>query len=90
MKQIEIIVSGKVQGVYYRHYTCKQADKLGIVGYVQNLVNGDVKIVAQGEEFQLDQLITWAKSSSPNAQVDNLQWKAIENIEPFSQFTVRY
>lgn len=90
MKQVEIIVSGKVQGVFYRHYTCKQADKLGILGYVQNLVNGDVKIVAQGEESQVDQLITWAKSGSPNAQVQNLYWVSVENLDRFSKFTVRY
>ncbi len=90
MKQVKLTVSGKVQGVFFRHYTCKQALKLGLRGYVKNLVNSDVEIVAQGEAPQVDQLIEWAKSGSPEAEVSNLKLEIMPNEDEFPDFVIRY
>lgn len=54
MKQVKLTVSGKVQGVFFRHYTRQQALKLGLRGYIKYLVNGDVEIVAQGNPPQVE------------------------------------
>jgi len=53
----EIIVRGRVQGIGYRWFVKHQADLFGITGYVKNQVNGNVLIVAQGEQEQLDAFI---------------------------------
>jgi acylphosphatase len=53
----EIIVRGRVQGVGYRWFVKRQADLLGVTGYVKNQVNGNVLIIAQGEQSQLDLFI---------------------------------
>ena len=90
MKQVKITVSGKVQGVFFRHYTCQQALKLGLRGYVKNLANSNVEIVAQGNALQVDQLIEWAKSGSPAAEVNNLKLEIMSHENEFPDFVIRY
>ncbi len=90
MKTVKAIVSGKVQGVGFRMYTRAQAQKLGVCGYVRNLRNGDVEIVATGLTEAVDNLIEWAKSGPPSAIVNNLQLVTIDNHgEKFTDFTIR-
>ena len=52
-----IVVSGKVQGVFYRGWTEANARQLGITGWVRNLMNGDVEILATGSREAVDELI---------------------------------
>ena len=90
MKKIQAIVLGKVQGVGYRMYTQTQAEQLGLVGFVQNLSDGTVKIVAAGEDDKVDALIDWAKSGSPSARVDHLQTEVMKyQEEEFDRFDIR-
>ena len=90
MKKIQAIASGKVQGVGFRMYTQSKADELGVLGFVQNLDDGTVKIVAVGEDDKVDALIDWAKSGSPPAQVNELQTTALEyQAGEFTSFEIR-
>ena len=90
MKKIQAIASGKVQGVGFRMYTQTQAEQLGVVGFVQNLSDGTVKIVAAGEDSQVDALINWAKSGSPPAKVGDLQTETMEyRSGEFDRFEIR-
>ena len=74
IKQIEITVTGKVQGVFFRESTRGEASKMGIVGTVKNLPNGNqVFIVAQGEEEKLAQLIGWCHQGPPTAIVEKVE-----------------
>lgn len=90
MKKIKAIVSGKVQGVSFRMYTRAQARQLGVRGYVRNLANGDVEIVATGETAKVDALLKWASSGSPEAVVNNLKVEVITDVEEFKSFEIRY
>ena len=90
MKTIKAVVSGKVQGVGYRMSTRNRAKQLNLRGYVQNLSNGNVAIVARGEDASVNSLIEWAKSGSPSAVVDNLEIEVLsDNLEEFEDFTIR-
>ena len=90
MKKVRTIVSGKVQGVGFRMYTQNKAEELGVVGFVQNLIDGNVKIVAVGEDSQVDALMEWAKSGSPAARVKDLQIETVEYQEDeFNRFEIR-
>lgn len=90
MKTIKAVVSGKVQGVGYRMSTRNRAKQLNLRGYVQNLNNGNVEIVARGEDASVNSLIEWAKSGPPSAVVDNLEIEVLsENLEEFEDFTIR-
>ncbi|MDJ0533079.1 MAG: acylphosphatase [Xenococcaceae cyanobacterium MO_207.B15] len=90
MKKIKAVVSGKVQGVGFRMFILSQAIKLGVRGYVQNLRNGDVEIVAFGEDKAVDDLMDAAQSGSPSAVVSNLKIAVItDDDEKFEGFEIR-
>ncbi len=89
-KTVRITVSGKVQGVYYRMYTQMKARELGIRGYVRNLPNGDVEIVATAEDTKLQQLVDWCHVGSPSAVVTNVLVEDIQTPETFRDFEIRY
>jgi acylphosphatase len=72
VKHFNITVSGKVQGVFFRVYTEKKANEIGLCGFVQNQPNGDVYIEAEGSEEQLSELAQWCKTGSPEANVKDV------------------
>ena len=81
---------GKGTRCFFRHYTCQQALKLRLRGYIKNLANSDVEIVAQGDAPQVDQLIEWPKSSSPAAEVNNIKLKIMSYEDEFPDFAILY
>lgn len=90
MKQVRAIASGRVQGVWYRARTRDKAVALGVTGYVRNLPDGTVEIVARGEDSQVDALMEWARQGPPMAEVSGLQIRETPEGEEFSTFEVRY
>ncbi len=72
-KTLKIIVQGRVQGVGYRWFAREAARNLGIKGFVRNLQNGDVEIVAQGTPEVLDQFIQELSRGPAFAHVVNLE-----------------
>ncbi|MAT97940.1 MAG: acylphosphatase [Anaerolineaceae bacterium] len=89
-KQLTAIVHGYVQGVSFRYYTRRAANRLGISGWVANLRNGNVKVVAEGEEADLQQFLAFLHEGSPAARVDRVEaaWAEAENA--FQNFSVRF
>jgi acylphosphatase len=71
-KHYTILVSGKVQGVFYRVSTVEKAIELGLKGYAQNLPDGRVLIEAEGHEESLQKLIEWCKKGPSRAVVTNV------------------
>ena len=88
MKHITITVSGKVQGVYFRACTEKEAQRLNLRGFVRNERNGDVYIEAEGEDANLNQLINWCQTGSPNAIVKDIK-VAEGEVKGFPEFVIR-
>ena len=72
MKTIHIIAHGTVQGVCFRDNTAAQARDLGVAGYVRNLPDGTVEIVAQGDPGAVEALVAWARRGPPAAEVTGL------------------
>lgn len=78
MKVCKVVqISGKVQGVFFRASTQQQAIELGISGYAKNLINGDVEVLACGEEEPLAQLLTWLHDGPSNADVRSVKVKDV-------------
>ena len=73
MRRIEVIVTGQVQGVWFRSYTQEKARELGITGWVRNASDGTVTIVAEGNDKLLIKLTKWLEIGSPDAKVDTLK-----------------
>jgi len=88
MKKIRAIVSGRVQGVWYRAHTKEKAVELEVAGYVRNLPDGTVEIVAQGDEERVDALMDWARIGPPMAEVTELRVREMAENEMFTAFEV--
>ncbi len=88
-KSMKFIVSGIVQGVGFRYHTCHEGNRIGLTGYAKNLNNGDVEVVACGEERQLDSLHTWLKQGPRMAKVTHLSVEQIE-YKAYAGFKILY
>ena len=89
-KRIHIFVTGRVQGIFFRQSTRVMAIKNNVNGWVRNLDDGRVEIVAEGETENIDSLVTWCKTGPANSRVD--EFELIEEIynNEFENFEVRY
>ena len=81
IKALEITVRGKVQGVYYRASTQKKALEIGLVGYVMNMPDGTVFLIAQGEESALNHLKEWCQKGPVMAKILSITSKEVEVSE---------
>ena len=90
LKQIHIFVTGRVQGVFFRQSTKVMAIKNNVNGWVRNLDDGKVEIVAQGKEQDIENLTNWCKTGPANSRVDEFEFKEESIAEEFENFEVRY
>ena len=86
MRTVRMIVSGRVQGVFFRRYILEHAKELGIKGYVRNLPTGKVEIVAQGE--RIEELLRHAHRGPPLARVDEVKTEEIDEPETYDDFRI--
>lgn len=78
-KAVRYLVSGRVQGVFYRASTAEQARRLGLVGWARNLADGRVEVVAAGDGERLAELAEWLWEGPPAARVREVaieEWTA--------------
>ncbi|WP_079505425.1 acylphosphatase [Mesobacillus jeotgali] len=90
MIQLQIIVSGEVQGVGYRYYTQMKAIQFGITGWVRNLQEGGVEILASGPKAELEKFIDEVRRGNPFSTVDHIEVNEIKNIESYKSFAIKY
>lgn len=89
MKRIHMTVSGRVQGVFYRDTVRRKAYEIGVKGYVRNLSNGDVEIIAEGNDNQLRELVEFCKNDPGYSKVGEVKVKEEKVSGEFSEFEVR-
>ena len=87
MKCTHLIVSGRVQGVFFRANIRNKANELNLKGYAKNLENGDVEVVAEGNEDKIKELIEFIKKGPGIASVTGIQVKHKEP-ENFKNFDI--
>ncbi len=85
-----IFISGRVQGVGFRHFTRVNAKKLGVNGWVKNLPDGRVEAVFEGEEQQVRELIERCKEGPRSGYVKNLEQQEEKEKGAFTDFEVRF
>ena len=83
------LVSGKVQGVSYRASTVEQARRLGLTGFVQNLADGRVEVLACGDAAKIEALIAWLWQGPPAARVQSVEVQDAEAAQAPGEFTTR-
>ncbi|ABI55876.1 acylphosphatase [Alkalilimnicola ehrlichii MLHE-1] len=76
------LVSGTVQGVFFRSSAKRHAEQLGLSGYARNLVDGRVEVLAHGPTDALDELAKWLEEGPPNAQVTGVEVSAVGEQPP--------
>ena len=88
IKNYSLVISGRVQGVFYRNFTQAKALELGLKGYVMNMPDGTVYIEAEGEEALLEELIKNCKIGPPKANVTGVK-KQLGVIRGYTDFIIK-
>jgi acylphosphatase len=88
--RLHAIVHGRVQGVSFRYYTQRRARELGLVGYVRNLWDGTVEVVAEGRRPDLEQLLAFLRAGPRAAFVAQVDTRWLAPTRDLSRFEVRY
>jgi len=87
MKTLHLVMYGRVQGVWYRDSMRREAESLGVSGWVRNRSDGTVEAMVQGEVGAVDALVRWAQRGPQLAQVERVE------VEPgsgsYADFEVR-
>jgi acylphosphatase len=89
-KRVHIRIHGFVQGVGFRFFVERNANRLGITGWVRNLLDGSVEVLAEGEEEALTELIELCKKGPIGAVVEDVKIRFEEFKGEFEEFFVRY
>jgi acylphosphatase len=71
-RRIHVIVTGRVQGVFFRKTTVQEAERLGLSGWVKNRSDGKVEIEAEGTDEALDAFLAFCRRGPEHARVDEL------------------
>jgi len=89
MKTVQLTISGRVQGVYFRAFTQKQAVKYGVTGFVCNKGDGSVEVIACAEAAKLEPFISWCHKGPMMAKVNKVDITEPLITEAFSRFEIR-
>jgi len=86
---VYVLISGRVQGVWFRANTKEKAEELGLTGWVRNTKEGNVEAVFEGEEEVVKKMIDWCHHGPPLARVDKI---VVKKQKPygFKDFSIRY
>lgn len=82
-------IYGKVQGVFFRANTREQAQERGVTGWVENKADGTVEAVFEGPEDAVQEVVDWAETGPPRANVDRLEADWGTGEREFSEFSIR-
>ncbi|HEY6299483.1 MAG TPA: acylphosphatase [Candidatus Binatus sp.] len=87
--RLHLVISGRVQGVGFRFSAYDEAKDLALAGWVRNLPNGDVEIVAEGSRENLQMLAAWAHLGPPSAHITEVREDWLDPTGEFTEFRIR-
>jgi len=85
-----VVVTGRVQGVYFRYATREEANMRGVKGWVRNLSDGGVEAVFEGEKLKVDELIDFCHYGPPAAKISSVEVTWEDYTGDFKDFFIRY
>lgn len=88
LKRVHIVVSGQVQGVFFRATAKKMADSWGISGWAKNVASGQVEIYAIGALNPISKMVQWCHEGPPKAEVNEVDVHWDQNLGDFSTFEI--
>jgi acylphosphatase len=83
-----VMISGRVQGVFYRSDTRDAALRIGVAGWVRNTRDGRVEAVFEGDRADVEEMVQWCRSGPPNARVENVATDYQEYRGEFESFSI--
>jgi acylphosphatase len=89
-QRLQASVQGRVQGVSFRYYTQRRATELGLTGYVRNLWDGTVEVVAEGSRAGLEELLAFLRVGPRSAFVTQVDTRWVAATSEFDRFEVRH
>jgi acylphosphatase len=90
MKRVRIIISGIVQGVFFRAAARRAATDLNLTGWVRNMDDGRVEAVLEGEESDVEKMIAWCKVGPPSARVAEVTTAEEHYTGVFHDFSIKH
>jgi len=90
MKRVHVYVSGRVQGVFFRAETQRTAKSFNLAGWVRNKADGKVEVVFEGENANVDKMVSWCHIGSPAAKVEEVLTEEEPYTGEFSDFSIKY
>jgi len=87
--QYEIVISGRVQGVGFRFFVQKRAEEFDIAGWVKNMTDGSVVVMARGEEADMNTFLDHVRHGPSMARVENISLNKVP-LSDFDRFDVKY
>src|SRR5258706_13192905 len=88
LKQLNLVVRGRVQGVFFRASTQREARRLGVTGWVKNRNDGSVEILAEGEETSIRELYGWAQKGPSAARAERVDTRWPRYTGDFPDFRI--
>ncbi|WP_442919677.1 acylphosphatase [Methylobacter sp.] len=89
MRKVKIIVSGRVQGVYFRLFTQNKAKHFAIKGSAKNLPDGRVEIIAEAGSMAIEKFIKWCHKGPITARVDHVEVTELQPEEALTSFEIK-
>lgn len=86
---VRLVVHGSVQGVGFRFAACEAASECSVTGWVRNLTDGSVEIVAQGPSDAVARMTAWAQRGPRHAAVDHVEVETLVGSSEFDAFEIR-
>jgi acylphosphatase len=90
MKRMHVIISGRVQGVFFRAETQRAAIGFSLTGWVRNMADGRVEAVFEGDDENVDKMIVWCRIGPPAARVENVTIKEEPYTGSFHDFSIKH
>jgi acylphosphatase len=88
LARVSLIIIGRVQGVFFRASALEQAQSLSLTGWVKNLPDGSIELVAEGPRYALDQLVQWCHHGPPDARVEEVFPRWSKQTAEFRTFVI--
>lgn len=86
--RVHVFISGRVQGVFFRKWVKEKTDALGVVGWIKNLADGRVEVIAEGEREKVNRLIKLIKKGPRLAEVRHVDVSWEEATGEFEEFEI--
>ncbi len=88
--RVHVIISGRVQGVFFRMETKQAADQLGVFGWVRNQQDGTVEAVFEADRDQVDAIVDWCRKGPPRADVADVTMIWEDYTGDFNRFEINF